>query len=359
MTDVNPESNELEGWEISLQPARCPSCNVAHLIPADRQKALCPACYATHLETQPTVLRPEPPELLLNYKISPAQVRQRFQDWLKGMWLRAPELEAGVLASRLTKTFIPMWLVDGTVTGNWKAQMGYDYQVASSQEVYRGGSWTTHKQTETRIRWEPRAGSLERTYQTLSVPALDEHTTMMRGIGEYRRESAPAYDAGALEKASVRVPSLLPEEAWPLAKSGLDRLAADDCQTAADAQHVDEYSIEADYQNLNWTQLLLPVYTTAYRDEEGKIYPVLVNGQTGKISGIRRASQKRGWYWTGGLFGLALVCFLLGAGLTAATPLLPVLGAIGGGLFLVSLVLGLAAPIPIAWAWNFNRKTAH
>jgi hypothetical protein len=223
------------------------------------KNALCPACYVGRLDDQPTVIRQEPPELLVNFMITPDQVKLRVKHWVKGIWLHPKELDPDILTQRLTRTFIPLWLIDGKVTGTWQAKMGYDYKVASSQEVFQNGTWKTHKLTETRIRWETRVGSIDRHYQNLRIPALEEHARLMNGLGSFKLEAASTYLPQQLENASVRIPSLLPDAAWPLAKSNFDRFSAKDCQIAADAQHIDEYTIQANYDALNWTQLLLPV----------------------------------------------------------------------------------------------------
>jgi len=354
----NPtESPDLSAlWGYPLQPAHCPKCDVAHLIPADMETALCPACYDAHLEPQPTLVNPEHPELVLDFAISPSQMRERFQDWLKGVWLHPEELKTEFLTRRLTRTFIPLWLIDGKVVGTWQAQMGYDYQVASSQEVFNDGKWTTRKLTETRIRWEPRSGTAKRTYQNLSIPALDDHSRLIKNLGKFKLENATNYTSKPLERASIRVPSLLPEAAWPFAKTGFDRLVAEDCRRASGAQHVDEFIIDADYQDQNWTQLLLPVFTTAYRDENGKVHPILINGQNGKIFGVKFASQKQGRNWSLGLFVVALISFALGLLFAAGTALLPLLGVISLAFFASALFIGIIAPIPVIWAWNFNRS---
>ena len=170
------------------------------------------------------------------------------------------------------------------------------------------------------------SGAAERVYHNLSVPALNEHTHLMRGLGKYKLNSASSYSAAPLERTSVRVPSLLPKAAWPLAKSGFDRLTAKDCQKASDAQHMDEFAIEADYQEQHWTQLLLPVYTTAYRDEDGKVHPILIHGQNGKIFGIKRASQNQARNWSLGIAAIALICFIFGLLFAAGATLLPSIG---------------------------------
>jgi hypothetical protein len=141
-----------------------------------------------------------------------------------------------------------------------------------------------------------------------------------------------------------------------LAKSNFNRLSAKDCQIAADAQHIDEFIIQANYKELNWTQLLLPVYTTAYRDEDGIVYPILINGQSGKILGVKRASQRQARVWGLGLTAVALFCFFFGLLFAVGTTLLPLLGVFSLLFFASALLVGITAPIPAIWAWNFNRS---
>jgi hypothetical protein len=342
-------------WGLSLQPAYCPKCEVAHLIPGKLEGTLCPACFSKRLEHQPSVIRQEPPELILNFMISPDQVEMGFKDWVKGIWFRPKELDPNLLSRRLNRTFFPLWLVDGKITGTWQAQMGYDYQVASSQETYQNGTWKTRKVNETRIRWEARTGTIERRYQNLSVPALEEHPRLMNGIGKYKLDTATSYSPLQLENASIRVPSLLPESAWPMAKSNFDRFAAKDCQIAAEAQHIEEFIIQSNYEDQNWTQLLLPMYTTAYQDEDGIVHTILINGQNGKLFGMKRASQRQTRIVSLVLLGIALLCFVLGLLFAVGTTIFPILGLFSLIFFTLALLLGISAPFPAIWAWNFNR----
>jgi hypothetical protein len=178
----------------------------------------------------------------------------------------------------------------------------------------------------------------------------------MDGLGQFPKNAAGPYGPSQLAQTSIRVPNILPEAAWPLAKSGFDRLAAQECQTASAAQHIDEYTVQASYKNLHWTQLLLPVYSTAYRDETGQVYPVFIHGRTGKISGVRRSSQQQANLWSLGISIAAILCFLFGVLLAAGAVLLPVISVISLILFGLSLFIGILAPIPAVWAWNFNRS---
>jgi hypothetical protein len=353
------DSTNLETlWGRSLRPVHCQNCEADHLIPANIKNALCPLCFHSNLDDNISLNRQEPAELIVEFMQTPDQIKENFKSWVHGIWFRPKELNPEVLASRLTKSFIPLWLVDGKVYGNWRAQMGFDYQVASTQEVYQNSQWITHELFETRTRWEPRIGKIDRQYQNITVPALENYTSLLNRLGTFDLGQTRNYSHHQLSRSSIRIPNITPEAAWSIAKIKFNKLAAIDCMQASDAQHFDEYNIEAEYSEKNWTQLLLPVYTSAYRDEAGKVFEIMVNGQNGKISGVKRASFPQARNLSLGLAGIALLCFSLGLIFAAGTTLLPILGVISLILFACTLFVGLIAPIPAIWAWNFNQNEA-
>jgi hypothetical protein len=114
---------------------------------------------------------------------------------------------------------------------------------------------------------------LQRHYANVAAPALSDQARLERLAGQYRRDQAGPFDPAQLGGAAVRVPDLPPESAWPAA---LDSAAAEECRQAAGAQHGRNFALRADYQSLNWTQLLLPLYVTYYSDDAGQAHPVYI-----------------------------------------------------------------------------------
>ncbi|MDD5369055.1 MAG: hypothetical protein PHQ40_08220 [Anaerolineaceae bacterium] len=266
------------------------------------------------------------------------------------------DFTATALMSRLQKAFLPMWLVDGFIEASWNALVGFDYQVASSTESFAGGLWSTNHVTETRVKWEPRTGRLQRDYRNLAVPALENHDRFFAGLGSYPLQEAVPYNTLAIAQAAFQVPDLSTEQAWPLARTQFDRAAARDCQIACDAQHIDQVNLQAEYQKLNWTLLLLPIYYTNYHDDQGMLHTVMVNGHDGHIFGMRRASQSQGWRWTGTLAGIGLACLLLTILQSLVIPANPVVAAISTILFILGALITIISPMPAIWAWQFNRN---
>lgn len=343
-------------WGTPLQAAGCPKCKSVFLLAADRTTSTCPNCFAANLAPQPARLHTAPPELCLPFTLDPAKAGGSLDAWLEGAWLRPDDLNPQSLRSRLNKSYLPMWLVDGNVTGQWAGEAGYDYQVASSQDNYSAGQWETRKVVETRIRWEPRAGQIDRRYQNVIAPALEAHERIMQAVGGYPVEKAAPYSTAAIAEASVRVPDLLPEAAWPIARQQFTKLAMKDCTTAAGAQHMEHFKPEITYRGQNWTLLLLPLYSTSYRDDDGNAVPVLVNGHNGKVWGQRKASQKKGWMWTGGIGAVAAALVVLGFIISLIAAIMPPIIVIGGILLIAGFAVALAAPAPILYAWSVNHK---
>ncbi len=343
-------------WGLALQPAGCNVCRRAYLTPAERLGQPCPVCARGALAPQPAFMRPEPPELTLPFARQPADLRAALEAFVKPVWLRPDDLDAGRLAQRAVPVFWPLWLVDADLAGGWQAELGFDYQVQSSQEAYQGGQWTTTELLETRARWEPRCGEIRRRYHNVATPALTDQAALTAGLGEYPLAEARPYAADDLRSAAVRVPDLPPESAWPAAQAQLERLAAADCQAAAGAQHVRQIRLAVDYAAPHWTQLLVPVYATYYTDDAGQRQPVLINGRSGRISGRRLASARKGQQLALGLGAGALGVFLLGLVLALAGALFPPLVVLGGLLILAGFALGAGALAPALWPGQWNRR---
>jgi len=342
-------------WGAPLQPAGCPVCKAVYLVPVQWLGRACPHCLRGRLEAQPAWLRREPPELLAPFRVQRGQLEGILAEFTRGVWLHPDDFTPRSLLQRAMPVFWPMWLVDAGLVGDWEAETGYEYQVKSSQESFVDGAWHTREQVEARLRWEPRAGTLERRYENVSVPAVGDHPALTLQTGAYRPDQAVRYDPTQVGPAALRVPDIQPESAWPQAQTALKQAAAEDCRKAAGAQQVRNFAIRAGYENLHWTQMLLPMYVTFYTDDAGQPQVILVNGQTGRAGGPRLASQRKGWRVAGILAGVALLLLVSGLLMATLGALIPPVAALGALLAGLAFLVGAAALVPAIWPWAYNR----
>ncbi len=357
--DLAQEATDVAAvWGVALTAVHCAHCGEAHLVPEDAIPSLCPLCLQGPVTPQPAYLRQEPPEQVLAYTVQKQRLAAILDRWSQGTWFRPAELKADVLARRARRYLIPLWLVDGGVEGAWRADAGFDYQAVSYQDRYsdRGG-WRSQEVKEDRIRWEPRVGRLHRAYENLVAPALDDHRALMRRLGQFNLSERVPYSPEAASESAVRIPSLEPEAAWPGAESAFLRAAGQECSRATGADHIRDFTIEAQYSDLNWTLLLLPAYVTWYREGE-RAWPVLINGQSGRVSGVRRASARKANVTSLILGGVAVLLFVLGGLMALLGAALPPVAAVGGVILVIGLLLAILAPIPAIGVWAFNRRSA-
>lgn len=361
MSEHGEQVNLQAAWGRSLRPAVCPHCDWSYLLPEGDVLPRCPHCFRTDLAPLGEVgalpyIRP--PEMMLPTTLTREALERSVSTFADGIPLPPEDLNAEALRARLQALYLPLWLVDAEADALWQCEAGFDYEVISHQSRYSDahGGWAEQEVQETRVRWEPRVGRLHRTYQNVAAPALEEDGALRERLGRFDLGTAQAYCPEVLDNALVRLPNRRPDDAWPDAEPAVRSAAAQECRESMAADHVREFRWTPSYPSRNWTLLLLPVYATFYLDDEGQPQPVLLHGQTGQATGVRRASMKRARKTALIIAAVATLIFVLSvilALLGMAVPPLVVMGGIG---IASAMLVGLGALVPIVRVWQFNRN---
>lgn len=355
------ERDELATWGTPRVPVICSACDWRYLALPDEIPDRCPHCAAEQLQPLEAG-RAEfpylaPPELLVPFIVSQVALGAPLTRFVDEIPLPPVDLKPATLARRLRRLYLPMWLVDSDVTARWQAEVGFDYEVVSHQERYADGAgWRTEEVRETRVRWEPRVGHMTRHYDNITAPALTRQEAIRTFLGEYDVRASEPYAPDLVGQALVRAPDREPASAWPEAELGLRQRAIAECQEAAGADHLRDFRWAPSFDNRAWTLLLLPVYATYYLDDEGAAQQVLINGQTGQLTGTRRGSLHRAHRRSLTIGIVALVLFILSLALALGGMLFPPLAVVGVVGALAALLIGVMAIIPTARVMLFNRR---
>ncbi len=341
-------------WDAPLQPGMCEACGAVFLLPQAAQRLTCPNCLEDQLA--PLIVDADAPEIyapeaLLPFSVDEAALMNQLTTFVRDIPLKPPDLSLAKLRARMQRVYVPLWWVDVEINALWQAEAGFEYDVVSHREVYSGG-WQSQEVSETRLRWDPRAGQLTRPYKNVPVPALQDERRVRHQLGEFDMSQIQAYAPEALgENTLIRLPDRPPEDAWNTAQVTLKQRALNDLRVASQAAELREFRWTVKYENQNWTYVLMPVYVSYYVNVDRERHWVIIHGQTGRVMGERRANVARARLFSGGIFtvaavllGLSLVLFLLGINL------------LSGLLLLVGGALAMVAPIPFFRAWRFNRK---
>lgn len=364
---LTPSATLDSAWAVDMDVVTCEHCDWRYLRPRSlpitaNRPSLCPHCWQERLVVTGDLQEapyPYPPELVVPFNVSDAALQDAVQRFAKGVPYAPDDLNYPTLRSRLAQVYLPVWLVDGSIEAEWQAESGFDYQVVSHQEHYSdsGRGWQTRQVREPRIRWEPRLGRIQRQAQNISAPALEEAAVLQQTLGKFDLTLAQPYQPGFIERASVRLPDRSTHDAWPEAAAGFQHWAEEQVQQACGADHLRRFRWQARFDQLHWTLLLLPAYTTYYLDDDLVPQPVLIHGQTGQTAGKRRASMHRAQRTSLIFVIVGLVLSILGLVFGGLSMVMPVLMPLAVGGLLLGIPTLLAALIPIGIAWDFNRQT--
>lgn len=355
--------SNLTDWGAPILAAVCDHCDWTFLIHKNNLNAICPHCFQSRLEPMQgdisALTHLGPPELVLLPSVPSTQLEQQILEFARGIPFSPGDLGAVNLQSRLKTIFLPVWLVDIKAKANWEAEMGFNYQVVSHQERFEQnrGNWQTQQVEERRVRWDLRLGTLDRVYQNVAAPALEEDGQIRKSIGNFNFQASQAYSAQIMENGMVCLPNRSKQDAWQDVFPTLQSKAADECRRASAADHIRQFQWSPAFQEHHWTLLLQPAITTYYLDDDQKVQPVMINGQSGRISGVRRASMKKAKQVSGFILLAALILFVVSLSSLVLAPLLPMLVAISAIGVAVSFAIGLAALLPILIVWMFNRSS--
>ncbi len=345
-----------QGWVLE----GCANCNGVFVLPPEKVSQRCPFCGQASLsQMDPTDNRPvytQPPELVVPFGAAENQLRTNISKFARSLWLAPTDLAETTLLGRLQPLYLPMWLVDALVQGEWQAEMGFDYEIVSHREQFKNSNWQTERVKEKRVRWEPRLGRLNRQYDNQAAPALEEQEQVEAKLGRFDLQEQQPFHPGDLTGTIVHLPNRPPEDAWNEVVVTLQTAVAQDCRLASEADHTRSFKWSPHFVNQQWTQLLLPVYTSYYLDDANQAQMVLLHGQTGKLHGIKRASMKRARRVAGIILAVAavlllLTLLLLGVGFTLEEAVLPWAGPLG----VLTVGVGGTAVLPLVYTWYINN----
>ena len=130
------------------------------------------------------------------------------------------------------------------------------------------------------------------------------------------------------------------EEAWGTAREQMREKTLLACRNQASSSQIRNFSMSLDFADESWRYILLPFYLAVY-PYEGKLYQVLINGQTAAIAGQRPVDWGKVWLVIAALLAPGLMLGLAGL---ITLPIAGIGAPIGLGGFIL-LLLGVIAAI--------------
>jgi len=267
----------------------------------------CPFC-STHLENKPeTTEGMIPPESLIAFGVDLRAAREAFDKWLKGLWFAPTELKNVANLGRLVGVYIPYWTYDSMTYTRYDGMRGDDY---TEQQTYTErdpqGNSVTKTRTVTKTLWYPVSGEVQHFFDDVLVcgsKSVPGH--LVRGMEPWELGELEPFKAEFLaglktERYAVDLKEGL-EVAKQLMEPTIDQLIRRDI--GGDHQRITSKNTR--YRAVTFKHCLLPVWVANYHYHE-KLFQILVNGRSGKVSG------ERPWSWMKIIRLVAIIALLVG-----------------------------------------------
>jgi DNA-directed RNA polymerase subunit RPC12/RpoP len=295
---------------------RCGGCGAMVLLEDKKATDECPFCH-THLDNNPESAQDAiSPESLLPFGIELRGARDKFKQWLDGLWFAPTELKTIANLGQLTGVYLPYWTYDSMTFTTYTGQRGDNYYIQESYtERLPDGRTEQRTRTVTRIRWTPVRGEVQHFFDDILVCGT-------KSLPRDLIDSLEPWDLSKLEPFQPAFLSGFQTERYALGlKDGFKDAKG---QMEPTIQSLVRRDIGGDHQQVSHTQTkynaitfkhtLLPVWVAVYRYHD-RVFQILVNARTGRVSGRRPYST---WKIVRLilliLFGVGILIFLLARG---------------------------------------------
>ena len=249
----------------SVLSFQCDQCGASMSYDASAQQLRCPFCGSEKLTSRPTA-RTIRPKSVVPFRIQQRDVEGLIRRWLaEGFW-RPGDASTDSVISKVTPVFVPFWVFSANAEVAW---------TADSSQVPMGA----------RASWYPLAGTIEESFDEVLVGASGTLTPVeVRDLCPFHLDQGVTPDEMDLNNVVVEEFRTTRRDARMLAQAMLEQRASKIVQSTIPG-NVRNLHVNLRAQNLRSIPMLLPVWIMVYHYKE-KPYRVLVNGQTGEVSGV-------------------------------------------------------------------------
>jgi predicted RNA-binding Zn-ribbon protein involved in translation (DUF1610 family) len=323
------------GWGVERFELSCQSCGATTSIPAEKLTYSCPFCGSNKVIQNQSIHDNLRPKVLIPFQLGEEKIEKIFQGWLGSHWMTPGALKSLVNIDKFVQIYLPYWTFDSTTTAEWKAEVGH----TKTEQYYDRGSKTW--KTRTRIDWRWESGSAQLKIDDFLVAGTGRVSGKHLSAVQNQDLSALVnYAPSFLAGMQAKTYDISLESAWEIARQAMREKTRQACRSQASTGMVRNFRMDLDFSDENWRLILLPFFLTSYTFN-AKIFQVLINAQTGKISGQRPVDWNKIWLVVAALLAPGILFGLLGL-LTlplggAGVPI----GIFGLILLFIALVVGI------------------
>jgi hypothetical protein len=274
--------DDQRGWLAEKRTVQCQSCKAVSVFDPARVGQRCEFCGSPEIVDYQEIKAPIRPQSLLPFRVAEDGVREQIRRWYKSKWLAPGALKTRALVDTVKGVYIPYWTFDAQAHSPWTGEAGYYYYTT---ETYRDDKGNMQTRQVQHVRWEPASGVVDHFFDDEPVPGTQGvNLRLLKQIEPFPTNELVPYDTSFLSGFVVEHYQVVLLDA---AKESEDQMRAKLMELCAAQIPGDTYrnlSINPTFSARTFKHILVPLWLLTYT-YGAKIFHVLVNGSTGRMSG--------------------------------------------------------------------------
>lgn len=300
------EHPRIEGYGVQLTRFACKQCGATVRVPPGRVDLTCPFC-ATKFVLDDNASKDEviKPESLIPFKIDSKASRKIFGRWLGNGWFRPGDLKKLGKLEKMLGLYLPFFTFDANADSIWTASAGYYYYVTERVAVTEDGKTVWKNRQVRKIRWEPANGSRNDFYDDVLVPAVsDERLELLLKVYPFDMKGLAPFDKRYLAGFGILGSDMALKRVYGIARLNIESNQERLCASDVPGDTYRDLRVHTNLSGQTFKHLLCPAWVGSFIYKR-KVFPFVINGQTGKVFG------KKPWSWIKISVASVLAAFLL------------------------------------------------
>jgi len=272
------------GLGLELRVVCCDECGARVTYEGVSTAERCAFCGSASVLSQDANRNSLRPESLIPLDVGRAQAQKAFAEWLGKLWFRPNDLMRAQV-SEAAGLYVPFWTFDCGVRSDWSADAGYYYYVTQTYVSLVAGKPRTRTRQVRKVRWQPAWGEREDNYDDLLIPAsAGLRADLIDRLGGFDTTELVPYRPEYLAGWQAEEYSIDLEHGWQDGLGRIEELQRRRCAGDVPGDTHRNLRVDNAISDVRWKHVLLPVWSLAYT-YRGKPWPVLINGQSGRVAG--------------------------------------------------------------------------
>ena len=266
---------------------KCGACAAEFTFDPNVHAASCPFCGSPVVAETKTV-RVIQPAALVPFELDDKAAQGAFKKWLGHLWFAPNDLtKFAMTEGRLAGMYVPYWTYDAQTYSAYDGERGDAYYVPETVTREVDGKMVTETRQRREIRWTYVSGNVERFFDDMLVVASRSLPKKYADrLDTWRLASLQPYRTEYIAGFRSEVYQVTLKDGFAEAKRRMEDQIRSDVRSDIGGDEQRVHNISTQWQDLRFKHILLPIWLAAYR-YRGKVYQILINGQTGEVEGAR------------------------------------------------------------------------